>query len=561
MTASLKPWERIIEQWLGVLRLDSIKNKIVGFALLATIVPAFSTAVLSYGQNKRALTEKLEGELATAGSQAAREIDLWVKESFLDIRVFASSFEVSENLERIPRGGMTSQVARSRLADYLAGVQALFDDYTELLVRDSQIRPVASSGGIIGEWEDLPPDWSDRLRQGETVLGDPYRDEARGGDVVTFAVPIEAPNSRFLGVLTATLSLDAVTNILERFAPGEAGQVSLITADGRVVARTKGGPEFVRGVESATLDQLTEAGDATTEYADLDGVPVVGILTQVPPMGWAVIAEIPRAEAFAQVEEMRASSLFLVSILLVGVGLVAYLLALLIVRPLARLTQAAGAVAGGDLSVDLPVTGRGEVAYLTEVFNEMVDRLRQGRQDLDLANATLRERNTELERLSSTDVLTGLFNRRHIMDEFEEEIRRATRHERPFAVLLCDVDHFKQYNDTHGHLAGDRVLSRVGEVIEDVLRGIDIGARYGGEEFMILLPESDLDGAVEAAERLRERIRTEEFPGGTVTVSIGAAVFPEHGDTSNKIISAADAALYRAKRAGRDRVVRATPHA
>jgi diguanylate cyclase (GGDEF)-like protein len=122
---------------------------------------------------------------------------------------------------------------------------------------------------------------------------------------------------------------------------------------------------------------------------------------------------------------------------------------------------------------------------------------------------------------------------------------------------MIDVDRFKQYNDTHGHLAGDEVLKGMGRVLRDATRELDVSARYGGEEFICLLPECDTANAVVAAERIRERLAKEKFVGGPVTISIGVAEFPTHGETSGAVIGAADSALYEAKAAGRDQVMSA----
>ena len=293
------------------------------------------------------------------------------------------------------------------------------------------------------------------------------------------------------------------------------------------------------------------------EYVEGAGVEMVGVLTGVDRMEWTVLVHVPTDVAYARIDQLRSSTLLLVSFLLIVVGTVAYFIGLFIVRPLDRLTVGATAVAGGDLSVDLPVTGRDEVGLLTGVFNGMVAELRANRAKLDEANAVLREQNAELEQISMTDALTSLFNRRYVMGEFEKEVNRAARHERNLAVLMMDVDKFKQYNDTWGHQAGDQVLMGMGVVIRDATREPDVPARYGGEEFIVLLPDCDIDGAIDAAERVRTRLAQEVFEGRQVTISIGAAEFPTHGDTPKGLIAAADAALYDAKHAGRDRVMAA----
>jgi diguanylate cyclase (GGDEF)-like protein len=123
---------------------------------------------------------------------------------------------------------------------------------------------------------------------------------------------------------------------------------------------------------------------------------------------------------------------------------------------------------------------------------------------------------------------------------------------------MADVDHFKRYNDAFGHLAGDEVLMRVATILGEVTREVDCAARYGGEEFVVVLSETPLRGGVGVCERVRERLAAELFEGDRITLSIGVAEFPVHGESAEALIASADAALYEAKAEGRDRVVAAT---
>jgi len=142
------------------------------------------------------------------------------------------------------------------------------------------------------------------------------------------------------------------------------------------------------------------------------------------------------------------------------------------------------------------------------------------------------------------------------MEALDHEVRRSRRLKHTFAVIMADVDHFKRYNDAHGHPAGDAVLKKVGEILRESTRDVDVVARYGGEEFFVLMPETEGAGAADVADRVRERLAGEKLPGGTaVTLSFGVAEFPAHGDMGETLIAIADAALYQAKREGRDRVV------
>ena len=238
-----------------------------------------------------------------------------------------------------------------------------------------------------------------------------------------------------------------------------------------------------------------------------------------------------------------------------SIGFAAYLLGLTIVSPLRRLSQGATTIAGGDLDVKLPLYGRSEVSYTTQVFNQMVARLRTLRGENTAINQALRERNEELKELSITDGLTGLYNRTYLPELLAKEQARSRRHKHPFSILMVDIDHFKRFNDAHGHQAGDDLLRSVAGLLRDFIRRCDVAVRYGGEEFLILLTETDSKGAVCFAEKLRSAI--EGMPRKTVTVSIGAASFPEHGDDMESIIREADAALYRCKRKGRNQVAAA----
>jgi diguanylate cyclase (GGDEF)-like protein len=176
---------------------------------------------------------------------------------------------------------------------------------------------------------------------------------------------------------------------------------------------------------------------------------------------------------------------------------------------------------------------------------------------LGLANLRLRD---ALRDQSIRDPLTGLFNRRYMEEALEREIARATRSATPVAVLILDLDHFKKINDTYGHSAGDHVLRELGAILRFRSRTEDVAARHGGEEFLLMLPGMDKIDAVQRAEELRAVIGDIQLLDNgidlpNVTVSIGVAVFPDHGYTADDLLRSADTALYKAKNAGRDRVV------
>jgi diguanylate cyclase (GGDEF)-like protein len=176
---------------------------------------------------------------------------------------------------------------------------------------------------------------------------------------------------------------------------------------------------------------------------------------------------------------------------------------------------------------------------------------------LALANLRLRE---TLKSQSIRDPLTGLFNRRYMEETLERELRRAERRKTTIGIVMLDIDRFKQFNDTNSHLAGDALLRALGEFLQANFRGEDIVCRYGGEEFVLILPEASLEVTSRRAEVLRERVKVLHVPYrgallGGITLSLGVAAFPQHGDSVDAVLRAADSALYKAKTAGRDRVV------
>ena len=229
--------------------------------------------------------------------------------------------------------------------------------------------------------------------------------------------------------------------------------------------------------------------------------------------------------------------------------------------------------AAGRAILCVPVTAQGEtigIGYLQAQAGMSAEELDETREHVErlagmvadrvgiaIANVKLRE---SLRLQSIRDPLTGLLNRRYLEESLPRELGLARREEQALAVLMIDVDHFKRFNDTYGHDTGDQALRIVGGLFASQFRGSDIACRFGGEEFCIVLPGAGRNEAVARAEQLCARVRELSVMHhgnvvGTLTISVGIAVSPEHGDSMEVLLEAADAALYQAKRGGRDRAV------
>ena len=162
----------------------------------------------------------------------------------------------------------------------------------------------------------------------------------------------------------------------------------------------------------------------------------------------------------------------------------------------------------------------------------------------------------EMARLAITDELTGLYNRRHLLERLADEVRRGQRYGCGFSILFIDIDHFKAINDGYGHALGDRILAEMGRVLRRWARSSDLIGRYGGEEFVALLPMTDATAAERAADRLRTAVGEHSFARRKrLTVSLGIASYPADGQSPEDLLKRADAALYQAKKQGRNRTV------
>lgn len=221
-------------------------------------------------------------------------------------------------------------------------------------------------------------------------------------------------------------------------------------------------------------------------------------------------------------------------------------------------------------SVCVPLFAQGEVAGLLYLSSPTAGNLDEAQEQVAIAlaeqialtmtNLTLRER---LHEQSIRDPLTGLFNRRYLLETLERELREATRHQRQMGIIMLDIDHFKDFNTTYGHEGGDMLLRAIASFVQSHIRGEDIACRYGGEEFILVLLDASTDDSWQRAEQVRLgiqhlRVQHQGKQLGAISCSLGVATFPEHGTTVEHLIDMADKALYRAKELGRNQVVIAT---
>ncbi len=533
-------------------RLPSVRNRILLFAVLVTLLPSIGLGWVYFNQAEKALIESSQREMLGTVGQVRREFGLWFKERYHDIRVLSGSYMLSEGLENYlaMRGQGAEEDASdggtqlAKMESYLSLVHSEFRDYGRLLIFDSEARLLTQSPKRAG-FVDLPDDWRDQMETKKFILGEV--DEAqRETPSMLAAVPVLSGDGTMLGLLAAEVKLDALEKIMlaslakEDFRTSSA-DLLLVGRDGKILLSTDSQPGATR--QGGAYEQALPPNELG-EYTNDQGVPVVGIMSPVSAFAWSIVMEKGRKQVLAEVMNLRTKAMLVVGVLVTLTGLFAYLLSRGIVSPLERLTQAAGEVADGDLDVHIPVKSDDELGTATQVFNDMVQQLRQSRR--------------RLEELSTMDSLTQLSNRRHILEKLADHLARYHRNGTPFSVLLVDADHFKHINDSAGHVVGDKVLRELGATFKRVLRTVDSAGRYGGEEFLIILDQTRGKEALLTADRIRLTVESaglaDEEAITRFTVSIGVAEISA-GETEDQLIMRADTALYQAKREGRNRSV------
>jgi diguanylate cyclase (GGDEF)-like protein len=390
--------------------------------------------------------------------------------------------------------------------------------------------------------------------------------------LIDMGFPIWTADGRMIGVLGVQLGwqwvVDVHNRILQRATRSGPLDLWLLSRDGRILLGGARGERPFTDQMLATMRKNRHGAflDSTDDERELTGYAVTTAYENSADIGWTVIARKSESEVYAPAHQL-AWLIAGLGILMTLVGMVfAGYIASRIARPIRTLTMDADRL-GRDLSATmLPrQSGSREVVQLSSTLRSLLRRI--GFEQQRSQQAELRESENAaqfaddmraLRKLADTDPLTNLMNRRAFLAVAGDALAYFKRYERPLAMLVIDIDHFKKVNDSFGHAAGDAVICRVGELVESAMRTTDKAARLGGEEFVVLLREVDELSARAFADRLRIAIEEAGIAYGgqaiSVTVSIGVAVAHAADRDINDTIERADRGLYMAKNTGRNRV-------
>ncbi len=513
----------------------AIKQKIIVLSLITVLVPFSVLGYFAYTHSVRLNQARFGQELLSLGSLVARETRRQVERLQADVEAFA----VSPLLQQAIAG---EEMELLRAEAYFALLRSRFPQYRRFLLADNEGVSIGASGGAKDQRRLTP-------KTGVAVVM-----TERGEPLLRVTVSATNASGAMSGYLIADIGLQMLQPLLESAA---GKKLYMVSAHGRLLD-SSGAIRSPSPVTTASRT-LVSGFESVMLYPDHHDVTVLGLVVPTGIIGLRILAEMDAEAAFAELGQLKIRAMWILAGLLVPLIAAAYFFGMSLVRPLNDLIDGARRVANGDLDVDLPAAKCDEIGYLSCVFNDMVERLKDSRRAEAAAQSRLLVQNRRLEELTVTDNLTGLANRRSLIENLTKQLAWYRRNGRPFSVLMLDLDHFKSVNDRYGHLAGDAVLCRFATCLSESIRTVDFAARYGGEEFTVILFETGRPDTWESAERIRARVEqmlVEVEPAVmlAVTASIGFAEVCAADVEPDDLLQRADAALYQAKQAGRNRV-------
>jgi len=541
--------------------LKSIKSKIIFFSILATLIPSLGLGILSFQQNETMIGENVTRELRALANYTSRELDLWIKEQILAVRELATSKTIIEGLSSGHQSQNDKFIKQQKALElYLKSVHKRMETVLELTVIDTEGKIIASNVD-----SPFPVTLSQNWLHDASILGDvvlpPQWNANYTTAIMSISVPVLSVDDFVLGALIVTFDLRNLQSNLKDKIKSPPGDVVLLDKDGYVMLASDVSITNTDKPVSLEPDVLKRLQDNPGGYELFNGPRqenVVGLAYMSEKPAITIIASRSHELIYADWMQQRDLYIGLISIIIFIVTIIAYRMSHAIVVPLQGLINATERIVKGDLNVELTNMRHDELGQLTQMFNQMTDKLRQNQAEITAASDAMQKKNLLLETLSTTDSLTGLYNRSKLNLIISEQLARYERTRRPFAVLMIDVDYFKTLNDKLGHVAGDEILAAIAKNISQCIRNIDFAARYGGDEFIIILTEATVEDALKTAERIRAYVAgvycSTLDKTLRVTLSIGVIQSEFQDKSVTALLSRVDSALYEAKHAGRDQV-------
>ncbi|MEH2131844.1 MAG: diguanylate cyclase [Nostoc sp.] len=583
--------------------LSGIRTRLIASFLIVALIPLLLLAFINTQTTEKALTDNAKQALSAAANETANRIDTFIDSNLDAVRVEAvlpglerylsltpkqrdDSPEMqlaTETLNRLSRKDMLNILSYALLD--LNGKNVL-DTYTPNIGKDESVqdyfkKPVQTEFPFVSSMKQSPtiPNvvtlfFSSPVRNAKgdmlgvlrvsynaTVVQQLVTRQTERAGAKSFAILLDE-NNIYLAHSTAPKLL------LKSIVPLPADVVTQLQKEGRL-------PNLPVKKLATNESKLKQALDNKQSYL-ITSLSVTGNQVNLIAIAhlklWTVLFAQPLAVALAPVQKQIHDAMFLFAFIAGVVTIIAFAIGELLTKPIIYLTNVVFQFTAGNLDIRAKTSSKDEIGQLAKSFNNMAlqlqtsfetleQRVQERTAELLIAKEKVEDANHKLEQLANLDGLTQVANRRCFDERLQAEWKRLAREQQPLSVIFFDVDKFKLYNDYYGHLGGDDCLVRIAQTVQQmVYRPADLVARYGGEEFSVLLPNTDLVGAIKIAQSIQQAIHDQAIPHAKsdikdiVTLSLGiTSVIPTGDIKPDTLIASADKAMYNAKEKGRDR--------
>ncbi|MBD2676533.1 MULTISPECIES: diguanylate cyclase domain-containing protein [Nostoc] len=585
--------------------LGSIRRKLIASFLIVALIPLLLLASINKQTTEKALTDNARQALSVAANETANRIDAFIDGNLNAVRVEAILPGLARYLSLTPKQRDDSpemQLATETLIRLSRKDMLNILSYALLDLNGKNVLDTHTSN--IGKDESVENYFKKPLETGLSFVSSMKRSPTIT-DLVTlfFSSPVRNAKGDILGVLRISYNATVVQQLVTRETQraGAKSFAILLDENNIYLAHSTAPKLLFQSIVPLPLDVVTQlqkkgrlrnspvkelatdelklkqALDNKQSYliASLEATGNQLNLIAIAPLKykpWSVLFAQPLAVALAPVEKQIRDVMFLFAIIASVVTIIAFTIGQLLTKPIIYLTNIVFQFTAGNLDIRAKITSKDEIGQLAKSFNDMAlqlqtsletleQRVQQRTAELVIAKEKAEDANQKLEQLVNLDGLTKVANRRCFDERLQAEWKRLAREQKPLSLILFDVDKFKSYNDCYGHLGGDDCLITIAQTVQQTVhRPADLVARYGGEEFSVLLPNTDLAGAITVAQNIQQVIQDRAIPHAKsdikdiVTVSLGiSSVIPTDEINPDTLIASADKALYKAKQQGRDR--------
>ncbi len=528
--------------WL-VEKANTLRFQVLVIVIASVLIPSFLGGWFASNRINDLLRNQVYSEIETRTQRLSEKLEDWLNNRSHEIEAFTVSYLLNEDLKKLHGRTSKEEKEESRKNinsylsyllednDYFSGLMILNADGSPLIAQPPENRQVA------GRFRDL----LDSVHNVSEVM-------TKDGSRLMFTQKMDLGNDLAPNYFTAQMKIDHLQDQIVDLAP-EGTVVYLLDPEGSIKTANVELPAVGKAPEGAMA--LLHERQERSIYRGLQGKEVIATSANLAAPRWGVVLETSKREALRPLVVFRRQIIFM-ALAFAGLFLVpALLLARALVLQLEELSRVSRRIRAGKPGLQVKTRIGGELGEFISTFNSMSVSLEES-----LVEITAK--NEELRVMSITDPLTGRYNRRYIEDYLSRELDLAVRTKDPLTILMIDLDYFKEYNDTYGHVAGDMALKQLGNLLVRTVRKTDVVARYGGEEWIVCLSHTGREGGAKIAEKLRKSVEKDIFhlkgQETSITVSIGIATAPEDGTYYAEIVEAADTAMYLAKTGGRNQV-------